>query len=315
MIDSHAHLVTDDPAYPYDPPGGTVSDAVRHDPMTAERLLAALDANGLSAAVAVQRAHVYGYDNSYVVDAAARHPDRLRAMCVIDARASDAAKTVRRWAERGAVAMRLTSPGGDQHGGTPGAGWFAGPAALEVWRQVSELGLSMCLHLYRWNRDESLRALPAVARAFPGTPVVLDHVASVEAHRAEPVPGAAGLLALADLPQVHVKVTTLNFARISAAGVAPPVIVEWLVSRFGAGRVLWGSDVTQTAGTYADMARIARESVAGLPARDAALVLGGTAAALYGFPPLPQTGEPGPQAAEPGPQAGEGGAEAGEHAG
>ncbi|MEV5892442.1 amidohydrolase family protein [Nonomuraea fuscirosea] len=306
-IDAHAHLVTNDPAYPYDPPGGTVGDAVRDDPMTAERLLAALAANGLSAAVAVQRAHVYGYDNSYVVDAAARHPGRLRAMCVIDARAPDAAKTVRRWAGRGAVAMRLTSPGGNQHGGTPGAGWFAGPPALEVWRQVSELGLSMCLHLYRWNRDESLRALPAVARAFPSTPVVLDHVASVEADRAEPFPGAAGLLALADLPQVHVKVTTLNFARISAAGVAPSGVVEWLVSRFGAERVLWGSDVTQTAGTYADMARIARESVAGLPARDAALVLGGTAAALYGFPALQETGAGGP--------ADEGGAEAGEHAG
>ncbi|WP_219460083.1 amidohydrolase family protein [Nonomuraea rhizosphaerae] len=299
LIDAHAHLVTDDPAYPYDPPGGTVSDAVRNDPMTAERLLAALDDNGLTAAVAVQRAHVYGYDNSYVVDSAARRPDRLRAMCVIDARAPDSAGTVRHWAERGAVAMRLTSPGGTQHGGTPGAGWFAGPAALPVWRQVSELGLSMCLHLYRWNRDESLRALPAVAREFPGTPIVLDHIASVEtdrpesvgADRGEPFPGATGLLALADLPQVHVKVTTLNFARIIAAGVAPSGVVEWLVSRFGADRVLWGSDVTQTAGTYADMARIARESVAGLSERDAAMVLGGTAAALYGFPALSKAGE------------------------
>ncbi|MFI7450178.1 amidohydrolase family protein [Nonomuraea sp. NPDC049714] len=281
MIDAHAHLVTDDPAYPFNPPGGTVSEAVRNDPMTAERLLAALREHGLSGAVAVQRAHVYGYDNSYVVDSASRHPGRLAAMCVLDAQAPDAAESVRHWAERGAVAVRLTSPGGNQHGGTPGTDWFAGAEARQVWRQASELGLSMCLHIYRWNRDESLRALAAVTREFPGTPVVLDHIASVETDRAAPYPGADGLLALADLPQVLVKVTTLNFARIIAAGAKPSVVVEWLVSRFGAERVLWGSDVTQTPGAYADMVRIARESVSGLSDRDAAQVLGGTAAALY----------------------------------
>ncbi|MGN9783240.1 amidohydrolase family protein [Nonomuraea sp. ZG12] len=281
MIDAHAHLVTGDPAYPFNPPGGTVSEAVRNDPMTAERLLSALREHGLSGAVAVQRAHVYGYDNSYVVDSATRHPGRLAAMCVLDAQAPDAAESVRRWAERGAVAVRLTSPGGNQHGGTPGTDWFAGAEARQVWRQASELGLSMCLHIYRWNRDESLRALAAVTREFPGTPVVLDHIASVETDRAAPYPGADGLLALADLPQVLVKVTTLNFARIIAAGVKPSVVVEWLVSRFGAERVLWGSDVTQTPGAYADMVRIARESVSGLSDRDAAQVLGGTAAALY----------------------------------
>ncbi|TDC10088.1 amidohydrolase [Nonomuraea longispora] len=281
LIDAHAHLVTDDPAYPFDPPGGTVSEAVRNDPMTAERLLAALREHGLSGAIAVQRAHVYGYDNSYVVDSAARYPDRLAAMCVLDARAPDAAERVRHWARRGAVAVRLTSPGGNQHGGTPGTEWFAGAEARRVWRQASELGLSMCLHIYRWNRDESLRALAAVTREFPGTPVVVDHIASVETDRAAPYPGADGLLALADRPQVLVKVTTLNFARIVTAGIKPSVVVEWLVSRFGAERVLWGSDVTQTPGAYADMVRMARESVSGLSDRDAALVLGGTSASLY----------------------------------
>ncbi|GAA0981500.1 hypothetical protein GCM10009555_049680 [Acrocarpospora macrocephala] len=274
LIDAHAHLTVNDPAYP----GAEV-----RDPMTAERLLAALDEHGLAAAVAVQRAHVYGFDNSYVVDSAARHPDRLAAMCVIDALADDADAVVRRWAARGAVAMRLTAPGGHQHGGPRGTDWFAGPAALRVWRQAAELGLSMCLHIYRWNRDDCLAALPGVVRAFPGTPVVLDHIASVEADRPEPYPGADGLLALADLEQVHVKVTTLNHARLLAAGVAPADVVFWLVSRFGAGRVLWGSDVTQTPVGYPDMVRIGRESVAGLTPGDAALVLGGTAARLYGL--------------------------------
>ncbi|GAA1014176.1 hypothetical protein Aple_041900 [Acrocarpospora pleiomorpha] len=279
LIDAHAHLTVNDPAYP-----GT---EVR-DPMTAERLLAALDEHGLAGAVAVQRAHVYGFDNSYVVDSAARHPDRLAAMCVIDALAPDAESVVRHWASRSAVAMRLTAPGGNQHGGPGGADWFAGPSALRVWRQAADLGLSMCLHLYRWNRDECLAALPRVVRAFPDTPVVLDHIASVEANRPHPYPGASGLLALTELEQVHIKVTTLNYAQLLAAGVAPAEVVAWLVSRFGAERVLWGSDVTQTPVSYPDMVRIGRESAAGLRPEDAALVFGGTAARLYGLT-VPET--------------------------
>jgi L-fuconolactonase len=266
MIDAHAHLVTDDPAYPRATPKAPESL------MRATDLLDSLDANGLRAAVAVQRAHVYGYDNSYVLDAARQHPDRLRAMCVIDGQAPDADKTVHDLADRGASAIRLTAPGGNQHGGPAGADWFAGAEAQRVWAAAAETGLSMCLHVYRWNRADVLRALPAVVRAFPGVPVVLDHVASVEAAD----PDANLLLALADVPEVYVKVTTLNFARLD-----PAPLVEWLVQHFGASRVLWGSDVTQTRGTYADMVATARSAVAGLSGRDAAQVLGGTAATLY----------------------------------
>ena len=269
LVDAHAHLVTDDPAYP--------RAAATDNVMRAETLLDSLHANGLRAAVAVQRAHVYGYDNSYVVDAARQHPDRLRAMCVIDGQAPDADKTVHDLADHGAAAIRLTAPGGNQHSGPAGADWFAGPEARRVWAAVAETGLSMCLHVYRWNRDDVLRALPSVVRAFPGVPVVLDHVASVD--MAEP----DLLLALVDVPEVFVKVTTLNFAQLQRAGLDPEPLVEWLATHFGAARLLWGSDVTQTRGTYAQMVATARRAVAGLSEPDAAKVLGGTAARLYGF--------------------------------
>jgi L-fuconolactonase len=264
LVDAHAHLVTDDPAYPARKPPAQL--------MRAEDLLEALRDNGLHGAIAVQRAHVYGYDNSYVLDSARRHPDRLRAMCVIDAQAPDADKTVHDLADRGAAAIRLTAPGGNRHSGPAGADWCAGPEARRVWAAAAETGLSMCLHIYRWNRADVLSALLAVVRAFPGVPVVLDHVASVEAAD----PDADLLLALVDLPEVYVKVTTLNFARVD-----PEPLVEWLVAHFGASRLLWGSDVTQTRGTYADMVGTARRAVAGLSEPDAERVLGGTAATLY----------------------------------
>jgi len=281
LVDAHAHLIADDPAFPFAPPSGTVSAAVRDDPMTAERMLDSLRATGVAAAIAVQRAQVYGYDNSYVLDCARRFPDRLRAMCVIDGQAVDAARTVADLAQQGAVAIRLTAPGGNRSSGPQGSEWFAGAAACLVWAAAADAGLSMCLHIYRWNRDDVLRALPAVCRAIPGVPGVLDHVASVETDQPAPYPGSQQLLSLVDLPQVHVKVTTLNFARILAAGGEPGALVSWLAARFGAGRVLWGSDVTQTPGTHEEMVTTARAAVAGLAEHDAAAVLGGTAARLY----------------------------------
>jgi predicted TIM-barrel fold metal-dependent hydrolase len=209
-------------------------------------------------------------------------------MCVIDGQAPDAEKTVHDLADRGAAAIRLTAPGGNQHTGPTGADWFAGHEARRVWAAAAVTGLSMCLHIYRWNRLDVLGALPAVVRAFPGVPVVLDHVATMDTvDTVDTVDtgdrDAGALLALADLPEVHVKVTTLNFARLDREGRDPAPLVAWLAGHFGAGRLLWGSDVTQTRGAYADMVATARRAVAGLSERDAALVLGGTAATLYGL--------------------------------
>ena len=161
IFDSHAHLVSDDfERYPPTPLSGTL-DRKLDDPVTAEKLLALMDANGVDRAVAVQRAHVYGYNNDYVIDSAQRYPDRLVAVCVIDADAVDGPAIVRRWAERGAVGMRLSEK-------TRGAGtdWLASERALATWAEVSRLRLSMCVHMYRWNRDEVLVALATLAAAM-----------------------------------------------------------------------------------------------------------------------------------------------------
>lgn len=283
LIDAHAHLVTYDPAYPVDPPRGSISAAAINNPMTIAQLLTSLRENGVAGAVAVQRAQVFGYDNSYVLDAAAEHPDVFRAMCVIDGQADDAAATVRQLAGRGAAAIRLTAPGGAAADGPSGTDWFAGEKADRVWAAVADAGLSMCLHLYRWNRDESLRALTELCSRYPGVPVVLDHVASVDTAGPEPFVGSDSILPLVDHEQVYVKITTLNFAQHRRTGTDDSAVMRWLVGAFGADRILWGSDVTQTPGTHREMIEAARAATADLPEPQAAAVLGGTAARLYGF--------------------------------
>ena len=80
LLDTHAHLIADDwetyRTRPFTPdlpmperPPFTV---------TAEALLALMDEYGVDHACLVQRGHVYGYDNSYILDSARKHPDRIR---------------------------------------------------------------------------------------------------------------------------------------------------------------------------------------------------------------------------------------------
>ncbi|BCB76649.1 hypothetical protein GCM10022251_50770 [Phytohabitans flavus] len=281
IVDAHAHLTVDDPRYPVAPLRGTLDPDVLDDPMTAERLLSMMDDLGVSHAVAVQRAHIFGYDNSYVLDSARRLRPRLAPVCMLDADRPDAAEVAAKLADAGAVAMRFTAGAGTPTGGPPGTAWFAGEHAARVWARAAELGVSLCLHMYRWNRAESLATLGDMMRRFPDVDVVVDHVGSIGVDRPPAFAGTEDLLRLADLSRLHVKVTTLNAMQVRRWGGDPAALVEWLVARFGAGRVLWGSDITQTRLPYPDMVETARASVRTLPPHEADAVLRETALSLY----------------------------------
>ena len=87
LLDTHAHLIADDwdtyRARPFTPdlpvpdrPSFTV---------TAEDLLALMDKHGVVHSCLVQRGHVYGYDNSYIIDSGRRFPDRFVPVVILDA--------------------------------------------------------------------------------------------------------------------------------------------------------------------------------------------------------------------------------------
>jgi L-fuconolactonase len=278
IFDSHAHIVSDDfEHYPPAPLSGTL-DRPLDDPMTAEKLLRLMDGQGVARAVAVQRAHVYGYDNRYVCDAADKYPGRLVAVCCIDAATDDAAARARRWlVERAAAGLRLTEP----YKGS-GVGWFAAPAARAVWQVAEEMGASICLHMYRWNRDETLEALPPLLTAFPRVTVIIDHASNLIAEQGPPDYGVDSALArLARFPAVYQKFTAINFARLAGLNLPLAPVVNRVVKEFGAERVMWGSDVAQSAGAYADLVAMAKASTAELTEKQRQCVLKDTAAGIY----------------------------------
>jgi L-fuconolactonase len=279
MYDTHAHVISDNAVqYPPAPLKGALRPGSMDDPMTVERLLREMDEQQVERAVLVQRAHVYGYDNSYVVDCAARYPTRLSAVCLVDALAPKANRAVRHWiAERGGCGIRLTEP----HKGAD-VSWFNSAAADEVWHQSTALGASISLQLYTWNRLECLAAVPDVLARFPRTKVVLEHVTNfVESGSAPDYGVDALLLALRDFTQAGLKLTTINLARMSRNALPVEPVLRRLLSIFGAGRLMWGSDVAQSPQTYAEMTALIRGAALPLNEAERRSLLSETAATFY----------------------------------
>lgn len=279
IYDCHAHLVSDDfELYPPTPLSGKL-DRPLDDPMTAERLLSEMDENGIERAVVVQRAHVYGYNNHYVVDSASKYPERLRAVVCVDANAEDGPERVRHWVkERGAIGIRLTEPfkGAD-------TSWLDSELAEGTWETAVGLGASVCLHMYRWNRVESLRALRKMMDRYPESVVVLDHLSNIVPEEGAPDFGVdEPLLDLLPFNGLYLKLTTINLGRMAAEGIAPQPVIARTLESFGAERFMWGSDVAQSAGSYADLIKLGLEATAFLSEEDRRQVLYKTTHRVYG---------------------------------
>jgi L-fuconolactonase len=280
MIDAHAHLISPDrDRYPPDPLSGQLNPADFDDPMTAERLLSEMDAAGVERAVLVQRGHVYGFDNSYVCDAAAAWPERFAAVCSVNGLDPACGEQVRHWTQdRGGAGVRMMEP---FKGADPS--WFAGETARPIWRTASELDVPVCVHFFRWNREAGLPALKAVLEEFRDVTVVVDHFSNMACEAGPPDHGLDAIFrAVADFPRVSTKFTTLPLGGLKAQGVDAAPVVRRVVEVFGAERVMWGSDIAQSKGAYDWMVGLGSDAARLLSQDERAQVLGGAAQAVYG---------------------------------
>ena len=273
IVDTHVHLVAgDQERYPFRPAGGQLSEAVERR-VDAEGLLERMGETGVERAVLVQFATVHGYDNSYVVDSAHRYPDRFVAVGTIDGRAPDAANQLTYWVrERGAAGCRLTAAGP-----VTGVEWVQVPA---VWERAAQLQVPVCVHFRVGMYGPGLAALRDLMERFPAVPVVLDHTANPPWEEGPPLYGMGPLLDLARY-NLYVKFTTVNLNRLAQANVPVEPVLRRLVDGFGAGRVMWGSDLPNTPGRYADMVSRMRAAVAALPTAEQEWIQSGTALQLY----------------------------------
>jgi L-fuconolactonase len=280
LVDAHTHVVShDETAYPLVPtalPNGAWYHEARVD---ADELVELMAAAGVDRAVFVQPSGAYSTDNRYLVDALARHGDRCAGVCTlaldpdVDAGAPAAAATELRRLVRdhGVHGTRIFALAFD---GTEG--WLGDPRTYPVWEEARALGAHVVVTAF----TAQLPALERTLDAFPDLPVSVDHCAFPDL-TGRPWTGLEPLLALADRPNLFLKVSSYVLVHAAAVG-DPAEVVALLAGAYGADRLAWGSDYPQHHDQpYAELVALAVRSAASLSPVDRDRFLGGTTAALF----------------------------------
>lgn len=264
MIDAHVHVACAGDRFPREAPG-VGSDWSQHGG-TAGDLVTALDRGGVDRAVVVQAIGVHGYDCACAAEAVAAGDGRFALVGAVDMAGPDPA------ADLAALAAATPLAGVRAFGvGRAGPGWLTDGKGSAVWDAADELGIVVVPTIF----TEALPGLRAIVERHPDVNVALDHCAFPD--MATP-PTTDALTALADLPQLHVKVTSHNLDGPSD----PAAFLEPLAEAFGAGRICWGSDHPQHQSLdYDEMVALARRAARNLGNDDQANVLGGTSARLW----------------------------------
>jgi len=291
VLDSHVHVW--DSSSPYAPgqtPPPELGDAVASE----DALVASMGRHRIDGALIVQPIN-YQFDHSHVAAAIKRFPTRLRGMALADP--SDAGTAAQKLREACRTAPGLwtgvrfnpylwpeASQGGD---------WLADAAGLALLEVCHELSLPIGVMAFQGLTP----LLPSIEKllAHPkAVPVVIDHWGFPRES-----PGAAisqslawddaawdSLLALARRqPGLHLKISALfRVAREPSYRDLQPKF-DAAVDAFGAERLLWGSDFpyAQLNGGQGASLEAARVLAKRLSGKQRDMLLGGTAATLFGF--------------------------------
>lgn len=274
IYDAHAHLVSDDlERYPRHKPfrEGAVEDAVfgpgmigrpggMHGPdpvnekPTAEQMHGWMAEQNVVGIAAVQKGLIYGTDNSYIVDAADLFPDEMRAVIIVDPQADETPDMIRNYAERGIIGIRFFGVGVEDK-----SAWLSSPQAMKAWQLANDLGLLVDIEAPAKDSDILIGVVEGMADRFPDLRIVLDHVFLPDVRLPQ-----FGIDQRFDgfrsRDNISYKYTSLNMDFVRERGFAPEDVLRHVVDFYGADKVMWGSDIGTSSGTYAEMIARAKEA-------------------------------------------------------
>jgi predicted TIM-barrel fold metal-dependent hydrolase len=288
LFDAHAHFYTNDIAhYPlsaFNTREGEegLTRRILADPGTPERIFALWDASAVRGGAAVQYNNAYKTDNSYLLDVAEAHPQRVSAVVILDANDPTTPERVSQFAvERGIAGLRLVGFT-DKDGASP---WLETDAAIATLAAAEQQGVKVVLMVRLPTpdtpADPALALVARLARRFPSLAFVMDHFAWPAKFIDPQVVLTPAHRALAEHANIHFKLTSINLERFAQSGTDSAAFVRAAADVFGARRMMWGSDFGNTLRPYAEMASAAREAAALLNAGEAAAFLHDSAAALF----------------------------------
>ncbi|WP_077037937.1 amidohydrolase [Pelomonas sp. KK5] len=275
LIDIHPHIISDDEKrYPPAPLFGKRSDWSQERPCTVQTLIAAMDAAGVAKAAVVHSSTTYGFDNSYVVDGCAQYPDRLVAVGSVDVLADDVPQVIKAWADKGLAGLRIFT-GGSTKDFDPSE--LDNPKSFKAWEMLAELRLPMCIQ----TGPIGLPQVRMLAEKFPNVKIILDHLGRPDVLDGAPYAAAQSLFDMADLPNLHMKLTPRIFGDVKKGSASAETFFPRVVEAFGAQRLAWGSNFPTSPGALSEILAEAQAGLACLSADDREWIFGKTAATLY----------------------------------
>ncbi|WP_261533748.1 amidohydrolase family protein [Burkholderia multivorans] len=275
IVDIHPHIISDDEKrYPPAPLFGKRSEWSQERPNTVEALISAMDEAGVAKAAVVHSSTTYGFDNSYVVDSCARFPDRLVAVGSVDMLGDDVASVIEKWVGSGLAGLRIFT-GGSTKDFDPSE--LENPKLFRAWEILAELKLPMCIQ----TGPIGLPQVRMLAQKFPRVNIVLDHLARPDVLDGPPYANAASLFAMADLPNVYLKLTPRIFGDVKKEKASAETFFPRVVEAFGAARLAWGSNFPTSPGTLTEILATAQDGLQCLSETDREWIFGKTALKLY----------------------------------
>jgi predicted TIM-barrel fold metal-dependent hydrolase len=273
IVDAHVHVWTPDlDRYPLAEAFGR--EDMQPPSFTAEELLAACRPLGITRVVLIQMSY-YGFDNAYMLDCMQAHPGVFRGVAIVDHEQPDVAATMQRLAGQGVRGFRLYA---DRE---KAEAWQASAGIRRMWATGAENRLAMCL----LADPDALPAIASMCRAFPQTPVVIDHFARIGMRGPIDPQQLETLVGLAQFPNVHVKISAfyaLGRKQPPYADLEP--MIEQLRNAYGAERLMWASDgpfqLAKGQGYEPSLALI-RDRCGFLTAEEKRQILQGTATRLF----------------------------------
>jgi predicted TIM-barrel fold metal-dependent hydrolase len=284
-IDAHSHVWTPDVGHYPLAEGFRVED-MQPKSFTAQQLLETCRPNGVGRVNLIQMSF-YGFDNSYMLDMIKLYPDRFVGTAIVDPFGQDPARAMRELRPRGVRAFRIQSvmpyvqskEGVQRYEEVPPERWLEpeGYKAMFAEAARSRQVLSCLID------PRGFAEVDRMCRAFPDTPVVIDHFGRVGVDGTIRDGELDALCALAKHPNVSVK--TGAFYALGAK--KPPYLdlapmIRRVLQAYGPKRCMWESDCPFQVvhHTYADSISLIRDKLDFLTDDDRQWLLGKTAETL-----------------------------------
>jgi predicted TIM-barrel fold metal-dependent hydrolase len=273
FIDAHVHVwTTDFERYPL--AAEFSKTQMRPPSFTPEELLALARPLSVNRIVLIQMVF-YAFDNSYMLDCMRQHPGVFSGVALVDEHGANPAAEMRRLKRLGVRGVRIVPPRRGAYD------WLDSEGMKVMWTTAAEERLAMCPLI---DADD-LPAVDRMCRAFPDTPVVIDHCARIGGDGEFRESDVQQICSLAAHQHVYVKLSAFYFLGAKQ----PPYIdvlpmIRRLLDSYGPERLLWASDSpfqVQPPHSYQASLELIRDRLEFASPRDREWILGRTAAALF----------------------------------